>query len=162
MQNREVFRPWIVVLSLMTILGIFAARCLQTARAYSITADEGFHVSSSLHFWMTGDDLGLWRAGAPRLPHLINTSVPYLVLRQAGLLPAPSPELSQCLSRLVTDDKQHGDPAGSPNGDRLGDPGSARDVLGSGEVVRGRPRPGGCRAALDGSRDACSRLYRRV
>ena len=129
MQNREVFRPWVVVLSLMIILGIFAARCFQTARAYSVTSDEGFHVSSSLHFWMTGDDLGLWRGEAPRLSHLINTSVPYLVLRQAGLPPVPSPEPTGFLWGLLTDDK---------NTVILpvrrmaigGDPGSARDVLG--------------------------------
>ena len=105
MQNREVFRPWVVVLSLMIILGIFAARCLQTARAYSITTDEDYYVSSSLHFWMTGDDLGMWQAGVPRLPHLINTSVPYLVLRQAGLPPVPSPEPTGFLWGLLTDDK---------------------------------------------------------
>jgi hypothetical protein len=90
MHMREVFRPWVVVLSLMIILCTFTARCLLAARANSVTFDERMFVTSSLHFWMTWDDWPMWRKGVPRLPHLINTAVPYLVLRQSGLLPAPS------------------------------------------------------------------------
>jgi len=90
MQHRALVRTWIVVISLMAILGTFAARCFDAARASSVTCDESIYLSASLHIWITGDDLGMWRLGVPRLPHLINSSVIYLVLRQAGALPAPS------------------------------------------------------------------------
>jgi hypothetical protein len=104
MPNREVFRPWVAALCLMIILGFFAARCLLAARANSVTFDERIYIACSLHFWMTGDDLRLWGAGVPRLPHLINAAVPYLLLRQSGRLPDVSRDPGEILYRFVMDD----------------------------------------------------------
>jgi 4-amino-4-deoxy-L-arabinose transferase-like glycosyltransferase len=95
---------WVVVLSLTLILGTFAARCLHAALAYSPTWDEYFYLGHSLQFWRTGHDQDMWRRGVPPLPHVINASLPYLVLRQVGLLPAASADLREAFPQLIRGD----------------------------------------------------------
>lgn len=89
----------IVVLGLSVILGLFAARAWDVARRDSITSDETTHLVRTLHYWMTGDDLGMWELGAPRLPHALYGLASYTVLKTAGLLPTRPDEVS--LTTLV-------------------------------------------------------------
>ena len=84
--TRPVGRRLAVALALAAILGIYAARCLAVAGTDSITSDESTYLIHGLHYWSTGDDLGLWELGTPRLPHLIHTWGSYQALRWAGLL----------------------------------------------------------------------------
>jgi 4-amino-4-deoxy-L-arabinose transferase-like glycosyltransferase len=84
------------------ILALFAARCARTAVHDSITCDEGTHLVHCLHYWMTGDDLAMWKLGAPRLPHALGAGAAFLALRSAGLLPKPEDgDLEQGLNDLV-------------------------------------------------------------
>ncbi|CAN0515369.1 unnamed protein product, partial [Phaeothamnion confervicola] len=50
----------------------------------SITSDETTHLTRSIHFWMTGDDLGMWELGAPRMPHMLGGLPSYLALSARG------------------------------------------------------------------------------
>jgi hypothetical protein len=72
---------------LVAVLAVFGARAMDMARSISIAGDEATHLTHSLHFWMTGDDLAMWELGAPRLPHVLYALPSYLALRQANLLP---------------------------------------------------------------------------
>lgn len=87
-------------LALSLILTLFAARCWAVARSDAITSDETTHLTHSLHFWTTGDDLDMWELGAPRLPHLAYGLASYLALRPTGALPEVPDEPS--LTALVT------------------------------------------------------------
>ena len=80
-------RRLLPALSLLLVCGLFAARCGRIAVTDSITSDESTHLLRCLHYWQTGDDLGMWELGAPRLPHLINALPSYLVLRHSGRMP---------------------------------------------------------------------------
>lgn len=82
-----------VAIALGVILILFTARCAQIAARDSITSDEATHLVHCLHFWMTGDDLGMWKLGAPRLPHSIYSLASYAALRPAGLLPKGEGEI---------------------------------------------------------------------
>ncbi len=85
------------------LLGAFAGRCTAIAWNDSITSDEVVYLTHGLHFWMTGDDLGMWELGTPRLPHVLSGLAPYLVLRSADGLPSGVDEqsLNTELRRLV-------------------------------------------------------------
>ncbi|HEX8200915.1 MAG TPA: hypothetical protein VF590_10525, partial [Isosphaeraceae bacterium] len=76
-----------MVAVLAVVLGVFAARCVGQARTHAITSDESTYLTHALHYWMTGDDLGLWELGTPRLPHLAAGLASYWSLGQAGMLP---------------------------------------------------------------------------
>jgi hypothetical protein len=82
---------------------VFVARCAWIARSDSITSDETTYLVHGLHYWLTGDDLGMWRLGSPRLPHAVHALASYLALRPAGLLPAgvSDEERVAWLTRLV-------------------------------------------------------------
>jgi 4-amino-4-deoxy-L-arabinose transferase-like glycosyltransferase len=90
-----------VALGLALIGGTFAARCWLVARADAITSDETTHLVRSLHYWMTGDDLGMWELGAPRLPHLAYGLATYLALKPTGALP-PSADEQELLALVVS------------------------------------------------------------
>ena len=93
-------RAWVApVLAILVVA--FAARCAWIARADSITSDESTHLVHALHYWMTGDDLGMWELGAPRLPHLLNAWPTYLVLRHSGRLPTGETGRVEALTKLV-------------------------------------------------------------
>lgn len=79
-----------VAAGLAVILGGFAVRCLGSAWAYSITVDETTYLVHGLHYWLTGDDLGMWKLGSPRLPHALGALASYAALRPAGMLPLMS------------------------------------------------------------------------
>jgi hypothetical protein len=106
MRDRGVLRPLVVVLGMTTVLGVFGARCFQTARAYFITKDESFYITHGLLFWMTGNDRAFWQAGVPRLPQLVDTSLPYLLLRWSGRLSVPSQDLVEDLGRILESDQE--------------------------------------------------------
>jgi hypothetical protein len=98
-------RRWPVALGLIAVLGLFAARGALVARSDAITTDEATHLTHCLHFWMTGDDLGMWELGAPRLPHVLYAGVSYLALKRAGMLPSETgAALEPALKRLVLSD----------------------------------------------------------
>ena len=90
--------------ALAAILALFAARCTWIAATDSITSDEYTHLLRTLHFWQTGDDLGMWELGTPRLPHILNALPSYLVLRHSGRLPVPGvgQERMDAVARVVT------------------------------------------------------------
>jgi 4-amino-4-deoxy-L-arabinose transferase-like glycosyltransferase len=90
-----------VALGLVAIGGVFAARCWSVARADAITSDETTHLVRSLHYWMTGDDLGMWELGAPRLPHLAYGLASYLALKPTESLP-PSADEQELLALVVS------------------------------------------------------------
>lgn len=83
-----------IALAFAAVASAFAARCWDVARRDSITSDETTHLTRSLHYWMTGHDLGMWELGAPRLPHLAYGLASYIALRPAGLLPGTPDEAS--------------------------------------------------------------------
>lgn len=84
------------------IFGLFAARCARTALDTSITSDESTHLVHSLHLYLAGDDLEMWKLGAPRLPHALGGFASYLALRPTGLLPDPRQgDLEARLNSLV-------------------------------------------------------------
>ncbi|HEU5116129.1 MAG TPA: glycosyltransferase family 39 protein, partial [Isosphaeraceae bacterium] len=89
-----------VGLGLVLVVGLFAGRCWDVARRDAITSDETTHLTHSLHYWITGDDLEMWELGAPRLPHLAYGLASYLALRPSGALPAVPDE--PALTALVT------------------------------------------------------------
>ncbi len=76
-------------LGLLVVCALFAARCTRIALTDSITSDESTHLLRCLHYWQTGDDLGMWELGAPRFSHLLNALPSYLVLRHSGRMPVP-------------------------------------------------------------------------
>jgi hypothetical protein len=87
---------------LALVLALFAGRCARTALRDSITCDESTHLVHCLHHAMTGDDLEMWKLGAPRLPHALGASASYAALRAGGLLPAiEDGNLEQAITRLV-------------------------------------------------------------
>ncbi len=90
---------WVVAVGLVVILTVFAVRAWDVARRDSITSDETTHLVRTLSYWMTGDDLGMWELGAPRLPHALYGLASHRVLRAAGLLPALPDEVA--LTTLV-------------------------------------------------------------
>ena len=94
-------RRWLVTTALTTLVVLFAARGIRIAATDSITSDESTHLVHSLHWWMTGDDLGMWELGAPRLPHLLNALPSYLTLRHSGRLPEAGSGRVEALCRLV-------------------------------------------------------------
>ncbi|HWE39153.1 MAG TPA: glycosyltransferase family 39 protein [Isosphaeraceae bacterium] len=92
---------WRQRLALAIILAVFAGRCGWVAVNDSITPDETTHLVHCLHFWMTGDDLGMWELGTPRLPHVLNALPPYLALRLAGRLPIDASKKEEAIAALV-------------------------------------------------------------
>ncbi len=88
-----------IVLVLTGIIALFVARTWQVARTDSITSDETTHLVHTLHLIRTGDDLGMWELGAPRLPHALGGLATALALRSAGMFPASSDPAA--ISRLV-------------------------------------------------------------
>lgn len=90
--------------ALVATLALFAARCTWIAATDSITSDEYTHLLRTLHYWQTGDDLGMWELGTPRLPHVLNALPAYLVLRHSGRLPVAGtgPARIDAVARVVT------------------------------------------------------------
>jgi len=90
--------------ALAATLALFAARCTWIAATDSITSDEYTHLLRTLHYWQTGDDLGMWELGTPRLPHVLNALPAYLVLRHSGRLPVAGtgPARIDAVARVVT------------------------------------------------------------
>ena len=78
-----------LALALSLVLGVFALRCFHVACTDSITSDESTYLIHSLHYWMTGDDLGC-SSSFPRLPHVLNALPCYLTLKYEGRLPDPA------------------------------------------------------------------------
>jgi 4-amino-4-deoxy-L-arabinose transferase-like glycosyltransferase len=74
-----------IAVGFAAVLTLFGARCVQIARADSITSDESTYLAHSLHYWMTGDDLDMWELGSPRLPHTLNALASCAALRPLGL-----------------------------------------------------------------------------
>ncbi len=87
-------------IGLVLVVTLFVGRCWDVARRDAITSDETTHLTHSLHYWITGDDLDMWELGAPRLPHLAYGLASYLALRASGSLPDVPDEPS--LTALVT------------------------------------------------------------
>jgi 4-amino-4-deoxy-L-arabinose transferase-like glycosyltransferase len=88
-------------MALVVLCAAFAVRCGWIATHDAITSDETTHLVHCLNYWMTGDDLGMWRLGAPRLPHAANALASYLALRPAGLLPWGVSDDEERVTRLT-------------------------------------------------------------
>ena len=97
-------RRLVAMTALAVVLAGFAARCTWIAATDSITSDEYTHLLRTLHFWQTGDDLGMWELGTPRLPHILNALPTYLVLKHSGRLPVAGegPARIDAIARVVT------------------------------------------------------------
>ncbi|MFO0957287.1 MAG: glycosyltransferase family 39 protein [Isosphaeraceae bacterium] len=83
------------------LAALFAARVLVVIGHDSITSDESTHLGHSLHFWATGDDLGIWALGTARLPHILAGGASYLALDLAGLMPEAGEGLAGRIRALV-------------------------------------------------------------
>lgn len=93
-------RAWAVAAATL-VVGLFVARVLVVIGHDSITSDESTHLGHSLHYWATGDDLGIWALGTARLPHILAGAASYGVLDHAGLMPGPGPNLADRIRALV-------------------------------------------------------------
>lgn len=91
------------LLALGLVLALFAARASWVASNDAITSDEVTHLVHCLHFWITGDDLEMWKLGAPRLPHSLSALASYVCLRPAALLPSTSSGGGQTLVKQLND-----------------------------------------------------------
>lgn len=78
-----------VGVTLLVIVGAFAARCFDVARRDSITSDETTHLVHVFHGLRNGDDLAMWELGAPKLPHLLGGAASYAALRAVGIFDRP-------------------------------------------------------------------------
>ncbi len=88
--KRNRLRNVVVALALVSILGVFASRCLPIIRADAITSDETTHLIHIFNLLRNGDDLSMWELGAPRLPHLLNGLASYYPLKAVGIFGAPA------------------------------------------------------------------------
>jgi hypothetical protein len=92
---------WVVASGLAVVFALFGARCVGVARSSSITSDESTHLVHGMHFWLTGDDLGMWELGTPRLPHLVDSYASYQALRAAGMVDGATHDVRSEVTQIV-------------------------------------------------------------